>query len=243
MNEATRGGSASESTTGVVPPALTLRAEHDLLLREVTARADAVLEEAEAGRWPQRQLQVLLDYLHLELLRHIVDEEWLLFRMTGHSTEDLAPLRQDHLDLRRNIEDLAEMASQGTDDSAAELSRTTSSLLAGLAKHIRAEQELLTVHEEAPSTASLGSRPHAWYDLTEGPVINLADLPGPLGVDAALGRLLRLRRGEQVELWANTDPAPIWSRLSMADPGGYGFSYLARGPRQWRVQITRRTAP
>jgi hypothetical protein len=52
----------------------------------------------------------------------------------------------------------------------------------------------------SPSTAVLGSRPHAWYDLTEGPVINLAELPGPLGVDAVMSRLLRLGRGEQVEL-------------------------------------------
>jgi hypothetical protein len=115
-------------------------------------------------------------------------------------------------------------------------------LLIRLDNHIRAEQDLLTTHDEAPSTASLGSRPHAWYDLIEGPVINLAELPGPLGVDAVLGRLLRLRHGEQVELWASTDPAPFWRRLAMADPGGYGFSYLAQGPEQWRVQITRRPA-
>ena len=242
MDEASRGGSVSQPAGGG-SPALTLRAEHDLLLREVTTRAERELEEADAGRWPQQQLQVLLDYLHLELLRHIVDEEWLLFRMSHHTPEDLAPLRQDHLNVRGGIEELADMAGRGADGSAKELSRTTRSLLAGLDKHIRAEQDLLTVHDEVPSTASLGSRPHAWYDLTEGPVINLADLPGPLGVDAALGRLLRLRRGEQVELSANTDPAPIWSRLAMGDPGGYGFSYLARGPEQWRVQITRRPAP
>jgi uncharacterized protein (DUF2249 family) len=72
--------------------------------------------------------------------------------------------------------------------------------------------------------------------------VDLADLPGPLGVDAVVSRLLRLRAGEQVELRANTDPAPIWRRLAMGDPGGYGFSYLARGPGQWRVQVTRRPA-
>jgi uncharacterized protein (DUF2249 family) len=219
-----------------------LRDEHDLLLREITARAEGVLSEADAGRWPREQLYVLLDYLHLELLRHIVDEEWLLFRMSHHGPADLAPLRQDHLDLRGTIEELADMAGGGADGSATELSHTTRNLLVRLDEHIRAEHDLLIAHDEAPSTASLGSRPHAWYDLTEGSVVDLADLPGPLGVDAVMSRLLRLRAGEQVELRANTDPAPIWRRLAMGDPGGYGFRYLARGPAQWRVQITRRPA-
>jgi hypothetical protein len=241
MDKAIRRRSVSQPT-GSGPPALTLRAEHDLLLGEVTARAEGVLSEADAGRWPGQQLQGLLDYLHLEVLRHIVDEEWLLFRMSHHAPEDLAPLRQDHLDLRGSIEELADMAGRGVDGSVTELSRTTRNLLASLADHIRAEQDVLTTHDEAPSTASLGSRPHAWYHLTEGPVVNLAELPGPLGVDAVLGRLLRLRPGEQVELWADTDPGPVWRRLALADPGGYGFSYLARGPGQWRVQITRRPA-
>jgi len=241
MDNATSGRSASEPA-GSRPPALTLRDEHDLLLREVTARAEGVLSEADAGRWPRQQLHVLLDYLYLELLRHIVDEEWLLFRMSHHGPEDLAPLRQDHLDLRGTIEELADMAGRGVDGSATELSRTTRNLLVRLEDHIRAEHDLLITHDEAPSTARLGSRPHAWYDLTEGPVVDLADLPGPLGVDAVMSRLLRLRAGEQVELRANADPAPIWRRLAMDDPGGYGFSYLARGPAQWRVRITRRPA-
>jgi hypothetical protein len=241
MNKATSEGSASQPV-GAGPPALTLLAEHDLLLGEVTARAEGVLSEADAGRWPQHQLQELLNYLRLEVLRHIIDEEWLLFRMSHHTPEDLAPLRQDHLELRGTIEELADMASRGGDGSATALSRTTRTLLFRLDNHIRAEQDLLTVHHEVPSTASLGSRPHAWYDLTEGPVISLVELPGPLGVDAVMSRLLRLRSGEQVELQANRDPAPVWHRLAMADPGGYGFSYLARGPEQWRVQITRRPA-
>jgi hypothetical protein len=51
MNKATSEGSASQPV-GAGPPALTLLAEHDLLLGEVTARAEGVLSEADAGRWP-----------------------------------------------------------------------------------------------------------------------------------------------------------------------------------------------
>ncbi len=43
MDKATSGGSASRPAGGR-PPALTLRTEHDLLRREVTARAEGVLQ-------------------------------------------------------------------------------------------------------------------------------------------------------------------------------------------------------
>ena len=119
--------------------------KRQLLLREVTARAEGVLSEADAGRWPQQQLQGLLDYLHLELLRHIIDEEWILFRMSHHAPEVLAPLRQDHLELRGTIEELADMAGRGVDGSATELSRTTRNLLLRLDSHIRVEQDLLPI--------------------------------------------------------------------------------------------------
>jgi len=225
-----------------VPVTLTLPAEHELLLAEVAARAEAVLLEADAGRWPRWELRAFLDYLHLEVLRHIVDEEWLLFRARHDASEGLRRLREDHLGLRAVIDQLADTAAEGDDSSAEQLSRITRQLVARLKTHIGAEEELLAEEGMPPSTASLGSRPHSWFALTEGPVINLDDLPGPLGVDATLGRLLRLKDGEQVELRASTDPGPVWGRLANHDPGGFGFSYLARGPNQWRVQITRRPA-
>jgi iron-sulfur cluster repair protein YtfE (RIC family) len=243
MNDVARHLPKSESTrTETRLVALTLRTEHALLLEELTNRAEDLLRKVMAGQWPQAELRAFVDYLHLELLRHIADEEWLLFRASHHAPDDLHRLRQDHLDLRRTIEVLTEAAASGSTSSPEQLSHTTRHLLTQLEDHMVAEQELLAAHGEAPSTASLGSRPHAWFALTEGPVINLNDLPGPVGVDAVLGRLLRLRPGEQVEVWAGTDPSPVWNQLAMRDPGRYGFSYLKRGPDQWRVQITRRPA-
>jgi len=228
------------SGPGAVSAALTLPAEHELLLAEVAARAEAVLLQADAGRWPRLEVRAFLDYLHLEVLRHIVDEEWLLFRARHDASEGLHRLREDHLGLREAIDQVAEVAAEGDGSSPEQLSRITRQLIARLKTHIAAEEELLSEKGIVPSTASLGSRPHSWYALTEGAVIDLDKLPGPLGVDATLGRLLRLREGEQVELWASTDPGPVWGRLANQDPGGFGFSYLARGPDQWRVQITRR---
>jgi uncharacterized protein (DUF2249 family) len=123
-----------------------------------------------------------------------------------------------------------------------QLAAATRDLLAQLDAHLIAEQQLLTTAGGgAPSTASLGSQPHEWYALTEGPVIDLDMLPGARGVDAALGRLLRLGPEKQVEPRCSSNPSPLWQRLARADPGGYGLAYLERRPQRWRLEITRRT--
>ena len=88
----------------------------------------------------------------------------------------------------------------------------------------------------------LGGHPHEWYPLTEGPVIDLDALPAGQAVDAAVDRLLRLRRGEHVELQAATDPHLVWRQLDALSPDGYGFVYLQDGPDRWRMQVTRRRA-
>ena len=57
---------------------------------------------------------------------------------------------------------------------------------------------------------------------------------------AAVDRLLRLRRGEQVELRSGRDPCPVWREMDELGPGRYGFAYLQEGPDRWRMQVTRR---
>lgn len=218
-----------------------LKDEHALMMRELTSRAQAVTAEADEGRWPQAELRELLNYLHLEVLRQLVDEEWLLFRVVRHAPDELARLRGDHLDLRLAIEVLdqaAATAGSAEGLSPLQLSATTRDLLSQLERHLAAEDQLAILGEAAPATASFGAQPHEWYDFTEGPVIDLDQLPGELGADAALARLVRLDHGEQVEVRASVDPTPLWQRLIMRDPGGYGVTYLERGPNQWRVQIT-----
>ncbi len=206
-------------------------------------RAQAVLQETDEGRWPQAQLQELLNYLHLEVLRQVTDEEWLLFRTAHHAAEELGRLRRDHLELRLAVDVLTQAAS--THDgpgglSPEQLGAATRDLLGQIERHLAAEEALLdTSAHGIPAMAVMGSQPHEWYDLTEGPVIDLDALPGPQGIDAALGRLLRLGRGEQVEVRASGDPSPLWQRLIRGDHGGYGVSYLERGPRLWRMQIVR----
>src|SRR6185437_11807452 len=99
MTNATQGRPGL-AEPGVSAPASTLQEEHAVLRREVTSRAQAVLSETDEGRWPQQQLQELLNYLRLEVLQQVVDEEWLLFRAAHHAPDELARLRRDHLELR-----------------------------------------------------------------------------------------------------------------------------------------------
>src|SRR5262249_30988331 len=72
---------------------------------------------------------------------------------------------------------------------------------------------------KVPATTMLGAHPQEWYPLTEGPVIDLDALPAGQAVDAAIPRLLRLRRGECVELQAGTHPEPD-AHGRIADGGG-----------------------
>ena len=243
MNEPRRDLRAPNRPGVAALTAPTLAEEHALLLREVSARAEVLLREAEERRWPAEQLRALLDYLHLEVLQQVVDEEWLLFRSAYHTPDELARLRREHLELRLAIDVLAQAADGGSTLTPQQLAVTTRDLLVRLEKHLAAEEVVLAVAGEAPrATTSLGSRPHEWYSLTQGPVIDLDALPGETGFDAVLDRLLRMKPGESVELRAGIDLGPMWQRLSRVDPGGYGIALLQNGPTQWRIEVTRRPA-
>jgi uncharacterized protein (DUF2249 family) len=222
--------------------ATTLAAEHDQLLSEVSDRARVVVGEAMEGRWPTLALRELVDYLHLEVLQQVVDEEWLLFGSAHHAPEELARLRQEHLELRLAIDALAQAAVDGGDLSPRHLAAATQDLLARLEEHLAAEERVLSAaHSDTPSTTELGAQPHQWYAITEQSVIDLDCLPGRRGFNAVLDRLLRMRPGDEIELSGGTDPGPIWQRLARANPGSYGSETLENGPTRWRLKITRRS--
>lgn len=218
----------------------TLPAEHSQLMTDVTTRAETVLKASDNEQMPRAELYQLVDYLHVELLRQVVDEEWLLFRNAPHDVDALNTLRRQHLGLREDIDALTATLRAPEPASPAEIAAMVRRLLETLQTHLSTEETVLTGDTQTPSTAALGSAPHNLYTLVEGPTIDLDRLPGKEGVDAALGRLLRLHVGEEVELRASNDPIPLCRHLAMADPEGYGFAYLTRGPNQWSVQVNRR---
>jgi len=231
------------STPDAAEVGTTVSDEHALLMREISDRAQDVLREADEGRWPESQLRELVNYLQLEGLEHISNEEWLLFRSAYHASDDLARLRLDHLELRLAIDVLTQAAAGRGDLSPVQLAAHVRGLLAQIEEHLVAEEQILTASgAQVPATTTLGARPHEWYALTEGPVIDLDRLPGKDGFDAVWDRLIRMKPGDEVELMGRTDPGPIWQRLTRVNPGSYGAEALERGPGQWRLRITRRNA-
>jgi uncharacterized protein (DUF2249 family) len=242
MNESNKDMTRSERLSESAGVATTLAAEHEQLLSEVSDRAGVVLGETVEGRWPSLALRELVDYLHLEVLQQVVDEEWLLFGSAYHAPEELARLRQDHLELRLAIDVLAQAAAGGGDRSPRRLAAATQDLLARLEEHLAAEERVLSAaSSDSPSTAGLGAQPHEWYAITEQSLIDLDRLPGRRGFDAVLDRLLRMRPADEVELSGSTDPGPIWQRLARANPGSYGSETLENGPTRWRLNITCRS--
>ena len=232
---ARQGASAEEVATS-------LAEEHEVVRQAVQARAEPVIRAADAGSWPAAELTELVNYLQLEVLRQIADEEWLLFRTARTASDELAALRRDHLELRLSVDRLTEAATARATFTAAQLAAATRDLLDQLDAHLRDEEQQLDAAETA-STASLGSQPHEWYTLTEGPRIDLDQLRGPAGADAVFDRLLRLRPDEQVTIVSGTDPSPLWRRLSYANPGGYGMAVLHKGPPRWEIEIVKRPRP
>ena len=223
--------------------AASLADEHAVLRQAVQARAEPVVRTAEAGNWPTTELSELVNYLQLEVLRQITDEEWLLFRNAPQASDELAALRRDHLELRLTVDRMTEAATARSAFTATQLAAVTRDLLEQLDAHLSAdEQQLRGADKIAASTTSLGSQPHEWYALTEGSVIDLDRLPRPDGADAVFDRLLRLRPEEQVTIVSSTDPSPLSRRLSYASPGGYGVTLIRKGPR-WEMEIVKRRPP
>ena len=230
---------AEDSPAGRTPD---LAAEHGQLLRQVAVRAEELVTEVRAGRWPARELEALLGYLRAEIVRQTVDEETLLFPARGDAS-GLGRLARDHARLRAGVEALELVAADGG-GSLATLAKTVRDLLGQLESHLATEEAVLGASRghrwDVPATTTLGAHPHEWYPLTEGRIIELDALPPAQAADAAVERLLRLGHGEEIELWSGHDPFPVWQRVDELASGRYGFVYLEDGPDHWRVLVTRR---
>ena len=222
---------------------LTLAEEHVLVLWQVTTSAEKLLSATEHGRWPGEELTALAGYARAEVLRQASDEEALLFSAVPAQTA--AGLAQDHVRLRAAAELLTRAASGDQPMTPAQLAAVVRDFVTELKRHLHTEEDVLASGrgaQEVPATVSLGGHPHEWYLLTEGTVIDLDALPPQEAVGAAVDRLLRMRRGEQVELRSGASLDPVWREISELCPGVYQFTVLQDGPARWRMQINRRQA-
>ena len=242
MDLVARSGQPTESAGRTAGP-LTLAEEHVLLLWQVTASAEKLLTAAEHGRWPGAELAALAGYAQAEVLRQVSDEETLLFPAVPSQTA--AGLARDHVRLRAAAELLARAAAGEQPMSTAQLAAAVRDFVVQLERHLRNEDDLLAsgrAPQDVPGIVHLGGRPPEWYPLTAGPEVDLDALPPGPSVAAAVDRLLRMRRGEQVELQSGTDLDPVWREISEISPGGYRFTVLQDGPARWRMRVTRRQA-
>ena len=224
-------------------PPLTLAEEHVLLLWQVTASAEKLLTATEHDRWPGAELAALAGYAQAEVLRQVSDEETLLFPAVP--AQAAAGLARDHVRLRSAAELLARAAAGAQPLSTAQLAAAVRDFVVQLERHLRNEDDLLAsgrAPRDVPGTVHLGGHPHEWYPLTEGPEVDLDALPAGQAVAAATDRLLRMRRGEQVELQWSTDLNPVWREMNKLSPDGYRFTVLQDGPVRWRMRVTRRQA-
>jgi len=225
-----------------VRPPLALAEEHALLLWQITARAEELIAAIADGGWPGVELAALAGYAQAEVLRQASDEETLLFAVTP--ARDVAGLARDHARLRAAAELLARAAAGEQPMSPGQVAITVRDFVAQLERHLRTEENLLVsgrgAQQGVPGTAALGGHRHEWYPLTEGPIVDLDALPQDQVIAAATDRLLRMRRGEQVELQSGTDISPVWREMDQLSPGGYWFVSLQNGPDRWRMRVTRR---
>jgi uncharacterized protein (DUF2249 family) len=222
---------------------LTLTDEHTLLLAQVTARAWDLVEAAGGDRWPAAELAALAGYARAEVLRQTADEEMLLF--PAAASPAAGRMARDHATLRAGTEFLERAATGEQSVSASQLAAAVRDFVLHLERHMTAEEQVLAAQDacaSVPATVTLGRHPHEWYPLTEGPVVDLDALAPGEAVDATVDRLLRLRRGEQVEVESGADLSPVWQEMNDLVPGGYGFVGLQDGPDRWRMRVTRRVA-
>jgi uncharacterized protein (DUF2249 family) len=236
-------GPRPESVSATARPPLTLAEEHVLLLWQVTARADELLTAAAHGQWPGAELAALARYAQAEVLRQASDEETLLF--PAAPAREMTGMARDHARLRSATDLLARVAAGEQPMSVGQVAVAARDFVAQLERHLQAEENLLAsgrAPQGVPGTVTLSGRSHEWYPLTEGPVVDLDALPRDQAVAAAVDRLLRMRRGEQVELQSSTDLNPVWREISELGLGGYQFTVVQDGPPRWRMQVARRQA-
>ena len=235
-----RHGQPPRSAGQAARPPLTLAEEHVLLLWQVTASAEKLLTTAERGRWPAAELTALAGYARAQVLRQASDEESLLFPAVPAQT--VAGLARDHVRLRAAAELLARVSTGEQPMSLTRLAAAVRDFITQLERHLRNEEDLLAsgrAPQDVPGIVVLGARPHEWYPLTEGAVVDLDALPRSQAVAAAVDRLLRMPHGEQVELRSGWDLDLVWQELSGISPDGYRFTVLQDGPDRWRMRVTR----
>lgn len=218
------------------------------LLWQAIARAEALLEDLIADQPASADIAALLGYLYEVVLARASEEERQLLpvlRDGGPATgADAGRLERDHLLLRDDVDDLAEAAALYGKSAPDQLAAIVRRLIVRLDEHLRAEAAAWAKLPGSyqPGTARWVEFAH-WYPLTEGPLIDLDQLPPDQVDSAVLNRLTHLRPGELVELHSGiSHPRRLLARLRRRAPHDYSWSERHDDRDGWLVAIKRRTA-
>jgi len=217
--------------------------EHAVLLHEVRLRDRAVRTALGTGRWPDREIEALVAYLRYEVLDQAANEESLLFPRGSEGAADgrVRALVEDHVHLRDVTEQLAGAGSAGSDAEPAALAELLDDLEESLDRHMRTEQMVLAgATTDGVESLRHPFRCHLWFPVTEGAELDLDALPREFAHRAALERFSRMRPGQRLLVRSSGEVESLWNQLSCSRPGEFGWAYLAEGPEQWRVKVTRR---
>ena len=225
----------------------TLVDEHRVLRHELEVRRGDVLHALGNGKWPAPALTRLVDYLHFELIDQAVNEERLLFPPVAGTLPRarVAQLLADHVALRDATNALGGLATLPEDARDPGLVvGALDDLYEVLDRHLQAEESLLSGAGGRGITAARRPfRPHQWYPLTEGPVVDADALPREAATDLMLERLNRLRSGEQVQIRSSARLRSLegaFHRRGMT--AEYGWTVDEERPGSCRVSIRRRRA-
>lgn len=252
---------------------LEARADADaLVLWQVTARAEAVLEALAGGMPSQEPLQALLGYLRNVVLTRITEEDTVLLAAdrfarqphgharvdaddhdthghepTGHQVgvNDLQRARQEHLQLRGDIEDLAEAAHVGTSGTGTAELQALSEVLGRLVSHLEAHlpSELVTLTEVRTGAAVLTwPSVMGWYPLVENSFIDLSAVPPEDARHAVLSKLTTMRAGERLDVEGDGDLEPLAHWLQHSHPGQVSWS-TRRGNGRMLLSLTAVATP
>jgi uncharacterized protein (DUF2249 family) len=208
--------------------------EHAVLLWQICAYVDELVEAARSGRGLIAAFDTLLKFLRYRLLPYLTAEERQLAAAElppAHRAQQLI----DHDEIRESVESIE------TAQTEALTLLATAALVSRIDEHVRAEQTWLPGHRHSAPDNTGTDRIAGWVlPLLLTNDIDLDTLPAGSADALVLTRLLRMRCGDAVRLRARHDLHPLWRQLRARNHGDHAWVYEAPGPENWVARITRR---
>lgn len=208
-----------------------LTEDHSVLLWQVCAYADDLIDAAHAGRRLTPAHDAMLAFLHYRVLPYLVSEERRFPAMRLRDARMRSLLLTDHDRLRADVDNIECSRTRQL------LALASGSFVNRLDRHIRREQKWI---KRTPAYEEVVDAEDWALPLLLEDDIDLDALP-----DSHRQRLLRqrlgwMRPGDVVHLESTQDPHQLWRQYHLRSPHSHTWVYEQDGPARWRVRVTRR---